>query len=157
MATTNTRNDMVKEAYEMSVGTYKYRTDLSYIPNDGTDHVISEPGIYKDYSKVRDMDIDSKLRGLDRTLTRYPTLSPSSSGKKNPLVSNVDTHALSPHVRFRNNQREQAREWDLWSNEFMLHQPQCPDNIMRSEEQRGGLNTRMNAKDQCKDTLAVTL
>jgi hypothetical protein len=94
-------------------------------------------------SNARDVGAESLLFGLDRPLERYSLPAPPLD-----LPDNVADGCALPSTEFRprGSQRGQVYAWGL-VDEMPYHDPQCVSRLVFQESTRGGLGTRMMARD----------
>ena len=97
-------------------------------------------------SNARDVGAESLLFGLDRPLERYALPAPALESKAIPDNEAGGRELPSTEFRARASQRGQSHAWGL-VDEMPHHDPQCVSRLFFQEPTRGGLGTRMMARD----------
>ena len=134
--------EMVQDAHAISTQPGLYMIDPVFTsprPSGCVDNLTVSCAV----TNKRDVAAESSLFGLDRPLERYDTpLPPVAAELPQTTVSELPQAEFRP----RASQRGQTQAWGL-VDEMPYHDPQCIGRLVFQEPTRGGLGTRMMARD----------
>jgi hypothetical protein len=145
MQSESLKSGMVQDAFAISTQPGLYMIDPVFTsPRPGG--CVENPTVTCSVSNARDVGAESLLFGLDRPLERYVLPAPPMESMDLP-DNEADGRGLpSTEFRARGSQRGQAHAWGL-VDEMPYHDPQCVSRLVFQEPTRGGLGTRMMARD----------
>jgi hypothetical protein len=143
---TNLLEDGAKDYYQMTSGPYDYNTANYYGDQQKCDAAPTTgiAGCRQIYS-ANNVDVESTLKGIDRKLTRYPAFKPTPS----PIVQHNDPDGQSraPIQRPKALIRGTEESWAKTTQDFPIYDPQQVSQIVYNEPIRGGLNSRVIARE----------
>lgn len=143
MQSESLKSGMVQDAFAISTQPGLYMIDPVFT-SPRPRGCVDNPTVSCSVSNSRDVGAESLLFGLDRPLERYSLPAPPLEPQALP---EADGLALpSTEFRPRGSQRGQGHVWGL-VDEMPFHDPQCVSRLVFQEPTRGGLGTRMMARD----------
>jgi hypothetical protein len=149
MESAGLRNEMVADAHRISTQPGMYRLDPVYATSRRPEACAADmPGFSCSVGDDKDVGAESTLLGLDRPLSRFPVQAPSPPARETtePIDIPGQSLVLAPEFRGRGSQRGVGLRWGL-VEESTYHRPQCETHVIFDEPVRGGLHTRMMARD----------
>jgi hypothetical protein len=143
MSSENLKSEMVADAYRISTEPGHYMINPVFATSIRPETNI--PGFSYAVGDDKDVTVENGLLGLDRPLSRYPVQAPPQKSAEPPRRSEP---IQIPQAQFRprQSQRGDQLRWGL-VDDLPHHEPQCGGNIIFEEPVRGGLHTRMMARD----------
>ena len=142
---TNLQEDGSKDYFQMTSGPFSYHTTSYYNPSQC--QAPPTPGVTacRQINNSAHIDVDSTLRGIDRVITRYPAQAPSMTPPPPPALSSA---SLPPPVqRQKELQRGTTDFWTQRTQDFPIYNPQEVQHIVYQEPTRGGVQSRVLARE----------